>query len=195
MERLAGLLAPQLVDGVEAVVLWNRGRRKLGEYRTRLLNDAAGEYVSFVDDDDRVPDYYVAEVLRALEFRPDQVGFKVEFKDIDGQVRSAGSVTIADHSLRHGRWYETRTSFFRDVSHLNPIRRELALTGSFEGTYAEDVAWANTVRSHVSNEVYVDRVMYFYDFSQSKSIRHGKPGDGTPPVLPAGFRYHPESEV
>lgn len=194
LERLAGLLAPQLTDDVEVVVLWNRGQKKLGEYRQMLTEAAKGDYVSNVDDDDRVPDYFVADVLAALG--DDYVGFKVSLTDVSGAIGSEGAVYIADHSIQYTRWSQRGTYFYRHVSHLNPIRRTLALKGVWEGNEAEDHRWADSVYPHVKTERYIDKVMYHYDFDHRKSLRGDKP-DTTPyirPVLPDGFRYHPASE-
>lgn len=191
---LAAALAPQLTDDVEVVVLWNRGRRKLGEYRRLLTEDAAGEYTSHIDDDDRVPDDYVSVILDA--FGEDYVGFKVSVIDIAGAIGSEGHEYVADHSIRYNRWSQRGNDFYRHVSHLNPIRKTLALKGVWEGNDGEDHRWADSVYPHVKSETYLDRVMYHYDFDQKKSLR----GDRldlaayTRPVLPDGFRYHPESE-
>ena len=193
--RLVEGLAGQLAPDVEVVVFWNRGG-VLGELRQALSDDAHGEYVSFVDDDDRLPEYHVTEVLSALRLKPDYVGFNVEVTDIAGQIGKPGKRYVAEHSLRHARWYQKRDRFFRHVSHLNPIRKDLALLAPWEGQYSEDHRWADRVRPFVKTEVFIDRIMYLYDFDHRTSLRGThKDLSGVRPVLPAGFRYHPQSEV
>ena len=192
-EKLAGLLdllAPQIVPEVEAVVYWNTGALPVAAYRAALLDDAQGEWVSFVDDDDRVPSCYVADILVALDDDPDQVGFEVEFNDIDGSVFKPGSYR-AFHSLKHKRWYQKGQTFYRDISHLNPVRTVIARQGSYgKAGRSEDVAWADSIRGLVESEVYIPKILYHYDY------RRPDPGTpGQPPVLPEGFRFHPDSEV
>lgn len=194
LSRLAGLLAPQLTPEVEAVVLLNRGG-KFGDLRQALALEATGEWLSYVDDDDRVPDDYVASILGALESEPDYVGFDVEVTDIGGTIGRPGKKYRAIHSIRYNRWHQRGDTFYRHVSHLNPIRRDIALLAGWEGGYSEDHRWADRARPHVHREVYVDKVLYFYDFDQRESLRDKRVGPVVErPVLPAGFRYHPDSE-
>lgn len=192
------MLAPQLVDGVEAVVLWNRGGRTIGEYRQLLLESASGEYVSFVDDDDRLPGFFVERIVEALESRPDYVGFKVAVDDqSERPISYKYRRYVAYHSLRYDRWHQRGNRFFRHVSHLNPIRRDIALRAPFDGWRGEDHIWADQIRQHVHTETWIDDTLYFYDFAQERSIRSGRQVDRSRvsrPALPAGFRYHPDSE-
>lgn len=75
-------------------------------------------------------------------------------------------VTV-EHSLRHGGWSEDGGLIVRDISHLNPLRRELALLGTFEGQWAEDRQWAAQVRAsgQARTEQWIDDPMYFRDFN------------------------------
>lgn len=194
-EQLVGQLTPQLTPQVEVVVYWNRGGKTIGEYRQALLEDARGEYVCFIDDDDKVPDYYCREILEALETSPDYVGFNLQYVD---RARR-GYSGVARHTIENNGWANTRTRrgarYERDITHLNPIRRIIALQGVFSGNVGEDRRWAESVRSLVESEVFVDRIMYFYTYDRNKSLRERRPEHGFPrPVLPEGFRYHPDSD-
>ena len=191
------MLAEQLSDEVEVVVLWNRGSGNLGEYRQALLEDAEGEWVSFVDDDDRIADGYCEKILAALAMNPDYVGFKVAVADLSKKrINPRYRNYLAVHSIRNPRWCQEGSTFLRHVSHLNPIRRDIALKVPFEGTRGEDHSWAELVRPHVKTEVFVDDVLYLYDYTGELSLRGGRrDGRGVRPVLPAGFRFHPQSEV
>lgn len=198
LSELVRTLDAQLVDTVEVVVLWNRGAKSIGEYRQALLEDAHGEYVSFVDDDDRVSEHYVSVILEAIENRPDYIGFKVAVADLSERpISPKYRQYTANHSLRYDRWHQKNDQFYRHVSHLNPIRRELALRGLFDGKRGEDHAWADQVRPFVKTETWVEDTLYFYDFCQERSIRSAHPvaTKTTRPVLPERFRFHPDSEV
>lgn len=37
------------------------------------------------------------------------------------------------HNLKYTEWCENQIGYYRGVSHLNPIRRDIALKGKFEG--------------------------------------------------------------
>lgn len=204
-KRLVDILAPQLDEAngaVELVAYWNVGETPLAEIRQRLFEDARGTYSSFIDDDDTVPYYFVAEVLDAIESYwysidgyPDYVGWQMQTYT-DGKP-----LKPTFHSLRYNHWWDDVAGYYRDVSHLNPVLRKCVLNAGANFRRAqspEDVSWADQLRGHVSTEAYVDRVMYHYHASSSDSTWQpgaGKPRPGVvvpPPIaLPSKFmRYH-----
>lgn len=195
LQRLLDGLLPQ-VDAaggqVTVTALVNHGERPLGEVRHALLRDATSTYVSFVDDDDEVPDYFVAEVLARLDGQVDYVGWQLQCY-VDGTA-----LKPTYHSLRYDHWWDDAVGYYRDVSHLNPIRTELARVGDFRrGDPPEDVAWVDQLRGHVRTEHYIDRIMYHYRSSSGDSTWRGQ---GITQVHTARyasdsphFSYHPES--
>lgn len=181
-ERLTSVLLPQLdpFGGRVQVHGWfNNGTPSLPEIRQRMVQRAGTDYVSFVDDDDLVSLDYVADVVGALETEPDYVGFQV-------QCYSDGRPTgIAYHSLKHEGWSNGQGRYYRDISHINPIRRDLALRADFRRArpgQPEDRTWADQMRRghHLKNEVVLDRIVYHYLYSTSKKSGEGsrwqKPG-------------------
>lgn len=193
-ERLLSQLLPQTesYDGAVTVcAFYNHGERPLGYVRQALVEHATSDYVSFVDDDDELPDYFVKEVVSRLG-DVDYVGWQMQCY--------ANGVTLKPtyHSLRYDHWWDDDDGYYRDVSHLNPVRAELARRGDFRrGAPPEDVSWADQVRPHVHTEAYVDRIMYHYHASSGDSTWRG---DGVqrvwhlrPRVDHPYFSYHPES--
>jgi hypothetical protein len=172
-ERLMAGLLPQAEpygDRVQIRAWHNNGQPSLPEIRQRMLEQAAADgigYVSFVDDDDLVAPDYVAEIVTALADRPDYVGFQV-------QCYSDGRPTaIAHHSLKHDGWVNLPDRFLRDISHINPMRTELATTADFRVARAgapEDRAWVAQLRRSgvLKTETVVDRILYHYLYSTSR---------------------------
>ena len=179
-ERLMGGLLPQLdpYQGRVRVVGWfNNGSPSLPKIRQTMIDRATTDYVSFVDDDDLVSPDYVAEIVAALETRPDYVGFQV-------QCYSDGAPTaVAYHSLEFRRWRSLPGRFERDISHINPIRTALARRANFARTRpggAEDRDWAGQLRRAqvLRTQVVVPRIMYHYLFTTT-GTRWQKPRDIT----------------
>lgn len=176
LRTLLSELMPQTTDEVEVVVLLNNGEFSIGKYRQTLLEDARGDYVCFVDDDDGLPDDYCQTILDNLG--KDYVGFKVKLSNNDIEQPPA------IHSLRYPGWFQDAQGYYRGVTHLNPIKRELALKGNFMFSpgAGEDEGWARQVRPFVKTENYIDRFMYFYrhvntdtHFGSGKQTGNDKP--------------------
>lgn len=169
-ERLMAGLLPQLdpYAGRVRVVGWhNDGSPSLPKIRQSMILGADTDYVSFVDDDDLVSPHYVAEVVTALETRPDYVGFQV-------QCYSDGAPTaVAYHSLEFRRWRNLPGRYERDISHINPIRTVLACKADFTaaGRWAEDRVWADQIRQRrlLRSQVLVPRILYHYLYQPAGS--------------------------
>jgi len=144
----------------------------LGANREKMRQAATGDYISFLDDDDLVAANFVDRIFPLLD-GADQIGFNVKcFSD-------KAELGTAFHSLQHGRWYQTVNGrlggipggYYRDISHINPMRRELALRCPMAGGIGEDCRWANDIRALgiVKTEHYIDELLYFYLWRGNKN--------------------------
>jgi len=136
--------------------------------------------VSYIDDDDMVAPDYIKRVLAAIEDGPDYVGYPVAWTT-DGVPQLP-----VEHSLRHGRWENLPSMLVRDISEKNPLRRELAAMGVWEGGYGADYQWAAGVRATglVRTEVWIDEPMYYYRYSSTSSFGAVRHPMAVMPVLP-----------
>jgi glycosyltransferase involved in cell wall biosynthesis len=195
LERLLAQLLPQTEPyhgDVTVTAFYNHGEHQLGFVRQSLVDHASSTYVSFVDDDDELPDYYVDEVMARLDGDVDYVGWRLQCYVDDVPLKPTY------HSLRYTRWYDDASGYYRDVSHLNPIKTELARHADFRrGHPPEDVAWVDQVRPFVKTESYIDKIMYHYRSSSIDSTWRGVDAYEPPvsrPVVPhPHFTYHPLS--
>lgn len=179
---------------VRVLALWNNGEQRLADVRQALVDEATSDYVSFVDDDDELPDDHVQRVVCALATRPDYVGWAMQC------YRDGVALKPTFHSLEYTGWFEDDVAYYRDVSHLNPVKRELALRCDFRRTEPpEDVAWATQLRPHVRSQEYIPDVMYCYHSSSADST--WQPGSVRPEgftratVEHPNFAWHPWSFV
>lgn len=155
---------------VQILAYWNNYEFPLGEIRQFLVEQAESEYISFVDDDDDIPDYYVDEVMKALADNPDYVGWQLQV------WHNGEKMKPTYHSIKYGKWAEDEKGWYRDISHLNPIKRDIALKVNF-GTrqdIPEDESWARKIAPFVQTEFYIDKVMYFYKHTTDDSVWRGK---------------------
>ena len=157
---------------VTVTALWNNGEKTLAQYRQELIESATSEYVSFIDDDDMISLTFVERVMEALSHRPDQVGWRMQC------IQDGNELKPTFHSIRYNGWFEDENGYYRDVSHLNPVKRELALRCNFtRGEPPEDVSWVEQLRHHVKTEQYIDEIMYYYHASSADST--WRPGSVT----------------
>lgn len=164
LRRLLTFLNPQLVPQVRVLIRMCDPHLTLGENRELLRRESSAEYISWVDDDDLISPHYVRKILPLLD-GVDQIGFECEvWKD---SVR----VPKRDfHTLSAGSWHDTESSYYRDISHLQPMRRELSLLEPMEGGHGEDKRWADRMRGKVNTEHYIDDIMYYYLFRSNKTF-------------------------
>lgn len=193
--RLLAMLLPQTDEYHGAVTVCayrNNAERPLSHIRAALLDQAESAYVSFVDDDDLVAEDYVAAILPLLD-GVDQVGFRMQ------HYANGVPSKPTYHSLRYDGWWDDDRGYYRDVSHLNPIRTEIARRVDYRQCEPpEDVAWADHVRQFVTTEHYVGSCMYhYYSSADSTWARPDVAVTTTPPskvtVDHPNFTYHPES--
>lgn len=144
LSQLLAILTPQLTLRSEIVIGYFDEGISLGANRERMRREATADYIAFVDDDDLVPPDYISRILKALAANPapDILGWE--------QVVYLNGVRLPQrdiHSITTVGWQNTAEAFYRDYSHLQPIRRDLALTVPMSGGYGEDRRWADGMRS------------------------------------------------
>ena len=203
LRRMLDGLLPQVVaaDGrVKVLAYWDNGQASIAAKRQALLDAADSDYVSFVDDDDTVSDDYVSAVLTALRQRRDYIGFKLTVYQ-DGH-----RLGTSHHSLRYGGWVNRGGDYFRDITHINPMRTDIAQAARFDLTVPgqpEDTTWVAQLRGRLVSEVFIPRVLYHYWWVPSQStwttpgrIRTTQPSGYVwqPPAVDSPhFAWHPAS--
>jgi hypothetical protein len=184
LERLLAVLAPQIQQhsDIEVATRIFDPKMQIGENRQEMVDRANGEYVCFIDDDDLVPANYISRIYPLLD-GVDYIGFRLQYY-VDGAKQAP-----TFHSLRYSTWNADQEGYYRDLSHVNPIRRELSLLSRYEGGNGEDSRWGDRLRALgvVKTEHFIDEVMYLYLFRSDKTdaapIR-GTGSTGASPRMP-----------
>lgn len=166
LRRLLNRLESQVSDRDIEILIADQEDWEIGAKRQWCLDRAEGEYFCFIDDDDLVAEDYVESIYPLLD-GIDYIGFQVQFY-YDGDPWKP-----TYHSLRYGTHaiYADEEGFYRGVSHLNPIRTEIARQGHYEGGFGEDNRWCEQVNP--ATEHYIDKVLYHYQFSPATSLTSG----------------------
>ncbi len=177
---------------IEIIAYWNNGERYLADIRQALVDEARGEYVCFIDDDDRVPDYYCDKIMEAIKENPDMVGWRMQAYENGKKLKPTF------HSLKYKTWTDDKNGYYRNASHLNPVKKEIAERVKFRhrGKYPEDQRWAKEIGRHLTTEVFIEDVMYHYHYEPASSRWQSNQelwrNGARPDIRIREFRYHPE---
>lgn len=140
----------------------------VGDKRQRLLNQAVGDYVAFIDDDDWIDVKYVERVVAACLEGKDCVSLVGEMT-IDGR-----NPQRFEHSLVHKEWATREDGVLvRSPNHLNAIRRDIALRVGFGAkSVGEDFDFSQAVLPLLTSEASTgDTPLYFYWHRTSDSVQ------------------------
>ena len=149
---------------IEIIGLFDNKRKTTGSKRQDLLNIARGEYIVFVDDDDRVSDDYVSSIMEAIEINPgvDCIVYHASIR-ING-----GAPRLCKFSIQYEYQNLPNGIMLRKPSHVMVWRSEIAKRHSFaDMVHGEDVNWVNRAIKDVKTEYSIDRVLYHYDANYS----------------------------
>ena len=167
LDRLMECLNKQKTDEVEILVSLDNREKTIGQKRNELLDQAQGDYIAFIDDDDLVSDDYIQLVLESInKSNPDVIGLHL-LMTVNGANEER-----TYHSLKYNRWWDEpdpdrpgRRRYFRNPNHLNPVKRELALKVKFPGiNHGEDHDYSKGLLPHLSTEEYIESPIYYYLF-------------------------------
>lgn len=141
--------------------------KSIGKKRNDLLDKAQGEYVCFIDDDDKISDDYIRLVLNALQKKPDCLSLK-GIITFDGHEPK-----IFEHSIKYSEYRTTENAitYERYPNHLNVIKSSIAKQFKFpEINFGEDTDWATQIHKSglLKKEVQIDKILYYYKYISNK---------------------------
>ena len=176
LRRLKVCLSSQVTNEVEVISHIDDGKLSIGQKRNNLLNEAVGDYVSFIDDDDLVSDDYISKILTAVKTEPDCCSLRGEISHTINTVkmkrlrRRVQRVRTSQrvkhtfiHSLKYDHWFEKDGYYFRCPNHLNAIKRTIAKQIGFpHKDSGEDKSFSLGVYPLLKTEVEIKGVIYYY---------------------------------
>jgi len=124
-----------------------------------LINLAKGEYLVFIDDDDRIADDYIESILKALRENPgcDCVVFECICRVENGP----------ETYCRYGIEYEYTTvgqDWYGKPAHTMVYKSSIAQKHRYSHkSWGEDVEWVKRACVDIKAQVRIDKVLYFYD--------------------------------
>lgn len=137
----------------------------IGVKRNVILAEAQGEYMCFIDDDDRIADNYVALVMAGIATNPDCCS-------LNGIITTDGKDPRKFiHSIDYTEFFERDGVYYRCPNHLNVIKTELARQCPFpDWQRSEDSNFAFQLRDKglLKKEYKINETLYYYDYVTDK---------------------------
>lgn len=156
--QYAGLSAADKAR-VEILMLTDTKAFSLGDKRNEMVGLAKGEYVVFVDDDDRLEPDYLSSLLTATDSGADVLTFHVQVR-VDG-----GAPKVCRYSIKFAKDENTVNGYHRLPNHICAVKRRIALRTPYPSVFVgEDSAYAQDLRPLLKTEHAIDRVLYHYDY-------------------------------
>lgn len=164
LSRLKQIVWPQLQLYAEMRIHEGIGI-SIGQKRNELLQDAEGEYVCFIDDDDRVTDDYVERLMEGINKGVDCCSLKGIITE-DGK-----NPKTFIHSIRYDSWYEKDGIYYRNPNHLNAVRASIAKQMKFpETNHGEDKSYSDQLKQSglIKTEYWIEDTIYYYEYLSKK---------------------------
>ncbi len=150
-------------DDVEILALLDNQVHTVGTKRNLLMGMATGEYLTFVDDDDRISPDYVDAILQAIGLNPGVDVIQYDLMLHHGGLERDILCTYDPRLVTAG--YITEDAHISKASHTNVWRRSLTEGTSFpDQDFGEDSEWSTEMAAKVEKFYKIDSVLYHYDF-------------------------------
>ena len=134
----------------------------IGSKRNSLLQQARGEYVVYLDDDDNISTNYLEQIFVGIEQGVDHIGIAMMYMPDNGPHQLV--LCSKDH-----KWEQKNGIFYRSAQHVCPVRAEIAKQATFpEISFGEDKAYADQITPMIKTEYLITEPIYYYKYRSNK---------------------------
>jgi glycosyltransferase involved in cell wall biosynthesis len=160
-------------NDVEILGLLDNYKMTIGEKRNNLLQMSRGNFVVFIDDDDRVTSDFLEQILNSIHQNPNSDCIVYDMIcTIDGCRKIISKFGIEYEYTKLAPWTKENCSVKNEVpepwfgkpSHNMVWKSSLAKSCHFpEKNVGEDFAWVAQAWPKIKTQARIDKVIYFYD--------------------------------
>ncbi len=159
-------------QGAEAEIILCTDHKKLtvGAKRNLLIDEACGNYIVFVDDDDMVTVNYVQALLDKIAKQPDVIVFNA-LRYQNGQ-RDKPVI----YGIEYNRDYSTSKFHYRLPNHLMCVRKTIAAQVRFADiSFGEDADYARRLLPYLKHQERIFDTLYEYWYSDENTETNTNP--------------------
>jgi len=150
-------------DDVELISFFDNKKRTIGRKRNDMVKLAQGEYIVFIDDDDRVSPEYVKEIMTALYENPntDCVVFDVL------SSTNGGIPVYSKYGIEYNFGYvqiDNRLEWRSLPTHIMVYKSEICKKYGFgDVASVEDTDFIIKAFREIKEQTRINKILYFYD--------------------------------
>jgi hypothetical protein len=148
-------------NDIELLALFDNKIRTIGEKRQELLNLAKGEYLVFIDDDDRISSDYIKEIIDTLYEHPDCdcIVFDTICRVNNGYPKLCKyGIEFEYGDILDGK--EWRGKPAHTMVYKSSIAKKHCFNNMKNG---EDFDWVKRAYLDIKNQIRINKVLYHYD--------------------------------
>ena len=168
-------------DNIELISVFDNKKRTIGKKRDDMLNLAQGKYVTFVDDDDRLSDDYIDEIMNAIVVSTTTTNIDIT-NDVDCIVYNTiccvnnGSIKkLCKYGIEFTLGNINGGLEWRGKpAHTMVWKSSIAKKHRFSDMgWGEDFDWVNRAYLDIKTQHRIDKVLYYYDANYATTSETG----------------------
>jgi len=147
----------------EIEIISDRNRfNTVGYKRDQLLRQSTGNFIVYIDDDDRILDGYIHDIYHGIKNNPD-----VDCIGISGYMTTNGQDRRDWHiSREYGSWFEQDKVYYRTPNHISPVKGAIAKQVGFKDqNFSEDYEYSMGILPMLHKEFKINRQLYHYNYN------------------------------
>lgn len=162
-------------QNIEILGLFDNKKRTLGEKRQSLIDIANGDYIVFIDDDDRIAQTYIDDIMDCLEKNPetDCVVFDCICNYNKQNILCKYGIEYDYGKIRNGMWYGKPA---HTMVYKTTIAKKHRYTYISNG---EDTDWVKRANQDIKHQSRINKVLYYYDQDNETSETRGPHSQNT----------------
>jgi glycosyltransferase involved in cell wall biosynthesis len=160
-------------NDIEILGLLDNYKKTIGEKRNDLLQMSKGKFIIFIDDDDRITDDFLSEILLAIDNNPtaDCIVYDM-ICTINGCRKIHSKFGVEYEYTQMAPWSMNNCSIKNEVpelwygkpSHNMVWASRIAKSCNFPSCNSgEDFAWVKQAWPKIKKQIRIDKVIYYYD--------------------------------
>lgn len=157
---------------VEILSVLDNRKITIGEKRNHLLNLSHGNFITFIDDDDRVDKDYIKEVMDAIDKNPDADCIVYDsIHDLNGKKIYCKYGIEYDYTYKRVNFDKSIMAdknriekWFGKPAHTMVWNSIIAKSCSFiNKNSGEDYDWVSKAYPKIKKQIRIEKVLYYYD--------------------------------